>query len=102
MVVDACWACNFSHVCKKSTVFCVPVFMKLAETQHHYVQTPHTKFSPKSSEKCGNYERKLMYVRNMTFTAPNFTILSSPCPSRPALGLPQPPVGWGLGLLSRG
>ena len=82
-VAYACWACHLIHVCKKSTDIRVPVFTKLAVAQHHYVQKP-------------------IYVRNTTFAAPNFTIFPSPRPSRPALGPPQPPVGWGLGLLPRG
>jgi hypothetical protein len=55
-------ACNFIHVCKKSTVFRAPVFTKLAEAQQHHVQTSHTQFSSKSGEKCENYERKLIYL----------------------------------------
>lgn len=41
-VAYACWACNVIHVCKKSTDFRVPVFTKLAEAHHHYMQTSHT------------------------------------------------------------
>jgi len=85
----------FGHVisfisAKKCKAFCVPVLAKLAEAHHHYVQTSRIQFSSKSDEKCENYERKLIYLWN--------TILSSPCPSRPAVRIPQPLTGCGLGL----